>query len=234
MNEILTPLYKFIVLLEESCGVELCKIEFKQDRVTKGVIGKLDAMGYIDKSDGLIKLSSKGYVFLNSILSSIHRSIDHWDGKWRIVYFSTPESIRSKRDKFRRDIESLGFRAIIKGLWFSPMPILNKVSEAVKKNGIDGMVITGESGEMFGIEEEMVSRAWEFDHHRDQLENFIKLAQNALDTKNLNRLEIKELIFFFAIILNNEPIVPIELLPKDWPKYRAVLLYKRLKNLINI
>ncbi|OQA51965.1 MAG: hypothetical protein BWY43_00721 [candidate division WS2 bacterium ADurb.Bin280] len=234
MNDLLSPLYKFIVFLEDRRKVDESEISYKTDKTTRGVIGKLDAMKFLKREGTQISLSDLGYEFLNSILSSLHKSTEHWDGKWRIVYFSTPESQRSKRDKFRRELEIMGFRPIIKGLWFSPLPLIEAAQIAQKKCQMTDMAVMIETSIVQGISDEMIEKAWDFDKSRKLFNEFINLSQRLLENKETQKTQVKQLIFHFALILAGEPRLPIELLPKDWPKYRAVLMYKRLKNLIKV
>lgn len=232
MKETLTPLYKFIIRLEDSASLDLSKIDFIDRNSFRGVIGKMEAMELIIKKDGVATLSEKGYDFLNSILDAIHTPVNHWDGKWRIVYFSTPESLRSRRDKFRRDIESAGFRPIIKGLWFSPTQPKSLYEKLVDTNKMNGMTIFIESGPIAEIDEKKVSTAWNFEFHKKNFEDFIAKAEEFIESKDQSKITAKELIFYYALILNNKPELPIEFLPNNWPEFRAKLIYKKLRRFI--
>lgn len=53
-----------------------------------------------------------------------------WDGRWRLLALSAPESERTIRDSFRREILSLGAASISTGLYLSPhdlTPLLSAV-----------------------------------------------------------------------------------------------------------
>jgi len=169
---------------------------------------------------------------LNSILDAIHTPISHWDGKWRIVYFSTPENLRARRDKFRRDIEAAGFRPIIKGLWFSPIHSKSLYQRLVDINKMNGMTLFIESGPITEIDVTKVSSAWDFESHKKNFENFISKAEEFIATRDQDKIAAKELIFYYALIMNNKPQLPIEFLPNDWPEFRAKLMYKKLRRFI--
>jgi CRISPR/Cas system-associated endoribonuclease Cas2 len=62
-----------------------------------------------------ISITNKGEIKL--LESSIGNVID---GKWRIVSFDIPESLRNKRNSLRRIIKKLGFKQIQKSLWACP------------------------------------------------------------------------------------------------------------------
>ena len=59
----------------------------------------------------------------------------------------------------------------------------------------------------------------------DNIELFLK-------NRDASSFEVKKIIFKYALILGNQPKVPIELFPKDWPEFRANLVYKKIRRLI--
>ena len=42
------------------------------------------------------------------------------DGKWRLVSFDVPETMKSQRIQFTRGLRKFGYRAVQKSLWISP------------------------------------------------------------------------------------------------------------------
>lgn len=233
MERNILPLYKFLVYLEDFGSLEAASVDFIDKKSVRGVLGKMEAMNLIVKSGKAVSLSESGYNLLNSILDILHRPTLHWDGKWRVVYFSTPEEIRAKRDKFRRDIEASGFRPIIKGLWASPVDKEDAFKKIALENGMSGLSLFIETSNISGITREQVEKAWRLDRTREQLEGFIKEAESFISGKERKKIVAKELIFYFATILGSGPTLPIEFLPKDWPEYRARLVYRKLRNIVN-
>ena len=43
-----------------------------------------------------------------------------WDGRWRLVLFDVPRTCNSKRDKFRRYLQSRGFGYLQNSVWITP------------------------------------------------------------------------------------------------------------------
>lgn len=232
MNEILSPLYKIIIFLEEKGEVKSSSIDMIDKKSLRGVVGKMEAMKLIKRNGDKICLSENGFSYLNSVLDAIHKPTMHWDGKWRIVYFTTPENIRKRRDKFRRVIEQIGFRPLIKGLWFSPTVDCGLIKKIISENDMNGMAVVLESQDVYGISPENIAESWQFSAHRIKYEEFIKLSENFFSSSTKDNFIAKQLMFKFALLLNSELQLPIELLPKDWPKYRAKLMYKKLKNAV--
>lgn len=232
MSETLTPLYRFLIYLEELESIKLSDINFVEKKSIRGILGKMEAMSLVKRTDDIVSLSKKGYDLLNSVLDVLHRPTMHWDGKWRIVYFSTPESLRTRRDKFRRDLESQGFRPIIKGLWASPVDKKSVYSTLVKQNSMQGMSLFIETSKLDNLNQETIGSAWQLDKFRSNLESYISQANSYFSSRERDKISAKELIFRLAMLLNNNPALPIEFLPSDWPEYRAKLMYKKLRNII--
>lgn len=51
-----------------------------------------------------------------------------WDGKWRVVIFDVPETLKRNRRLFRRRLIDLGFVMLQKSTWVYPYPCLKEVS----------------------------------------------------------------------------------------------------------
>ncbi len=231
----ITPLYELLIYLEDKKSIAPKDLEKWGKNVSRGILGKMEAMDLIVKENvtGEVKitLSKKGYLFLNSILDALHKSIVHWDSKWRIVWFSIPESRRPIRDKFRRTLESIGMRPVLGSLWISPLSVGGEVISCARKFGIYEKVIYIETDHVEGLSQSQILSAWDFDKYKQYYEGFIEKADQFLSSKQEvdSRMYLKKLIFEYALILNNEPNLPIELFPNDWPKFRAQLMYKKIR-----
>jgi len=234
--QLLTPLYAMLVFLEDRGKIDSSGLQSWGKNSSRGIIGKMEAMGLVDRnvinSSVEYSLSRKGFQFLNSILDVIHRGIVHWDGKWRLLCFSIPEERRPLRDKFRRFIESLGLRPFLGGLWITPLDCKKELIEHASRLGISNFIAVAETCEIFGQDTQKIIAEWKFDKYRGLYEEFISESEILLRSGNASRFEVKKMILNYALILNNEPNMPIELLPQDWPKFRANLQYKKLKRVL--
>jgi len=235
----LSPLYSFLVYLEHKKSITKDELAEFGEKSSRGIIGKMEAMGFISRKEAggqaLISLSKKGYDFLNSVLDAIHKNIEHWDGRWRIISFSIPEKNRFRRDKFRRFLEAKGLKMIVSGVWATPFDLKEKIYAEANKLDILDRIVIFETDKILGISQEAMISAWNFVKYRKMFEDFIQKSDEFLQSgdQDENRCEVKRLIFEYALILNNEPKVPIELVPKDWPKFRANMNYRKLKNLLS-
>lgn len=233
----ISPLYEILIYLEDKRHANLNEIKSWGISVSRGVLGKMEAMHLIESvkigDDSQLKLSKNGYDFLNSILDQIHKQTQHWDMKWRIVWFSIPEKNRPMRDRLRRHLEFLGMRPILNSLWITPLDIKEKIIKHIEKNNLNHHVFFVETEQIYGISLESILKSWNFEKYRAYYEEFMQKADKILSKHDSSNFEKKKLIFEFASILNCEPQLPIELMPKDWPKFRATLYYKRIRRSIS-
>ncbi|MDH4358555.1 MAG: hypothetical protein OEV37_01225 [Candidatus Berkelbacteria bacterium] len=227
----LSPLYELLVILEEKGSVSLRDFKLWPSGTFRGTVGKMESMGLIVKKniDGLVffSLSEKGFSYLNRILDVIHNGVSHWDGKWRFVSFSIPEKKRFIRDKFRRYLESIGLKPYLNSLWVSPKDCKSNISKIAERLGVKNYLIL--ICEQTELNQELI-KIWDFEKFRKMYEEFIDESENVITLKD--KLEAKKMILNYAFILNSEPNLPIELMPNDWPRFRANMQYKKLRRII--
>jgi phenylacetic acid degradation operon negative regulatory protein len=237
MEHQIQPLYEVLIYIEDQESVEIELLKKWGKTTSRGVIGKMQALGLIERFDQddkpKVRLSQKGYQHLNMILDVLHAPVLHWDGKWRVVWFSVPENIRSIRDKFRRYLISAGLQPTLNSLWLTPLPLTDKILAKTHEFGLDGKVFIMESDNVHGLSQDQLTSAWDFDGARKLYYDFINKNEKYLTSANISKLEAKRIILDYAIVLNNEPKLPIELFPADWPKYRADQIYKKIRRIVS-
>jgi len=225
----LSPLHSAIVLIEHKKYISKNDLEFLGSRSFRGVIGKMNAMNLVkNNADGTISLSKKGHMYINKILENVHSSPLKWDGLWTIVTFSIPEKNRGERDKFRRFIESIGIRQYFPSIWVSPLNVSPLINEYIARNKLINILLV-RSNNIYGADNDKLISLWDFDKYRSKINNFIQNANTPIPADNDRTLEAKKRIFEYALILNDIPKFPIDLLPKDWPYLRAKMTYRRLR-----
>ena len=224
-------MYELLILIEDKKAVALSEMMSFNPAILRGILGKMEAMKLVEKnSQDKYIISNQGQDLLNSILDYLHESTLHWDGKWRLISFSIPESKRPLRDKFRRQIEGIGLKMILTGLWITPLDISKQIEIEAKKLGIFKNLIIVESEKIStGISQDELQSLWNFEKSKNEIYSYINLAEKFLKEGSKSSYEIKKMIFKYAMILNNQPKLPIELFPKDWPQFRANLIYKKIR-----
>jgi phenylacetic acid degradation operon negative regulatory protein len=160
-----------------------------------------------------------------------------WDGTWLVVAFSVPEEQRDKRDVFRDRLIEMGFGLLSSSVWISPFDQEAEVEALVEELGLDRMVaiLHCDHIHMPGLAgvHELVGTVWDLEslaeHYRDlndRIEAFLAFLEQAGQGGEIDA----EALFFEAMDLQNEviemilaedPCLPPELLPSDWPSQRT-------------
>lgn len=230
----LTPLYEALIFIENQGPTKIDELNFLPKPVLRGILGKMEAMKLIEKTQSNdFKISAAGQKLLNRYLDNLHKSTLHWDSLWRLVSFSIPESKRPLRDKFRRALEKSGLKMVLSGLWITPLNIVQQIKNTAIETGVySNVVITETSVINTGITQEELINLWNFKASRKEIYEFIEEANQYLISKQKSSFETKKMIFRYALVLENQPKLPIELFPTDWPQFRANLTYKKIRRLL--
>lgn len=83
---------------------------------------------------GVYKLTPKGKL---KIFHSYVIKKPKWDGKWRIVIFDIPETMKKKRELFRSKLKVIGFKMVQNSVWISPYDTQGVVKLLSDSYGLD-------------------------------------------------------------------------------------------------
>ncbi|MDP9886002.1 phenylacetic acid degradation operon negative regulatory protein [Sinomonas atrocyanea] len=148
-----------------------------------------------------------------------------WDRRWTAVAFSVPESEREIREAFRARLKWLGFAPVYGALWFSPRDRMEQVREIAEAYGVeDYMAFRVEDGGFEGRRPAIVDTAEpprryaEFaDGNEARLD---RLRAGDVGAAEGFRLRV-EAVDTWRAFPWDDPGMPYELLPRDWPLLRA-------------
>lgn len=160
-----------------------------------------------------------------------------WDGTWLVVTFTVPEEQRGKRDAFRERLAEMGFGLLSSSVWISPFDHEADVAAHVEELGLGGMVaiLHCDHIQMTGLATvaELARSVWDLgpvmDHYHD-LNRRIEVSMASLERMGQGEQVDAEVLFFEAMdmqnemlemILSEDPCLPPELLPPDWPGHRT-------------
>ncbi len=133
-----------------------------------------------------------------------------WDKKWRFVVFDIPQENRTIRDIIRRRLKEWGFKFFQRSIWFSPLPLTNKVKQ-LDKHIDDTDYLTIIEGTIFRCNpQKLVEEKWEINNWKTKAQNWCS------QIKNKNKLTKESQIKFWNLI-ESHPKVPLDLLPPNWP-----------------
>jgi phenylacetic acid degradation operon negative regulatory protein len=161
------------------------------------------------------------------------RGLRPWDGRWHVVAFAIPESSRPARDAMRAGLVRLGGAPIQGGLYASPNawePHVAKLAADVAVQQHLSMMTTNDLriGELTAPGD-IAARLWPLDgvaeRHRRLRELAEKRRTQLRSRRELTRTEYLtialELAAEFTVAMEPDPLLPSELLPKDWVGVRA-------------
>lgn len=168
----------------------------------------------------------------------LHRLQDRkWDKKWRILIFDIEEVNKVVRNSLRNIIKEFGFGYLQKSVWISPYDIFQQLEKYIEIYKIKDKVVLIESKKLSIPNYELASIVWQINIFKLRYEEIYKklsnISKQIKTNKNNNRLKLdfnKTYKLLIKIILQ-DPHLPKEFLPNDWPYDTTVKLAKKLRGI---
>ena len=165
-----------------------------------------------------------------------HMALDglsEWDGNWLVVTFSVPEIRRGRRGAFRSWLGEMGFGLLSSSVWISPFDQEADVIAKIEELDIAGLVALMRCQRVWlpGLEHlgELAYRVWQLhalaSRYRDLNSRVEALLVSLERVKQGEAVDVEALFFeamdlegeLIDIIFSEDPCLPAELLPQDWP-----------------
>jgi phenylacetic acid degradation operon negative regulatory protein len=154
-----------------------------------------------------------------------------WDGRWSIVAFSIAERDRSLRHALRTQLRWLGYAALYDGVWVSPHHRVEATRRALDELGVERATVF-QAGLVAGGGARDPLDAWDLSELRARYEDFARRAQPVLDQAAAGALSPSRALVMRTEIMDawrsfprEDPDLPAEFLPADWPRMRARMLF---------
>jgi phenylacetic acid degradation operon negative regulatory protein len=168
-----------------------------------------------------------------------------WDGRWRLLVYNIPETLRALRDKLRYKLQSLGYANLSASFWISPYDLQTELHRYLKERGMLAYVetFTAEYTGQLG-HSELAAKIWRIDEMTEQYRIFVGKYKKLLSAyKQLAKKgKAKDLADCFArrfcmtaeyvALRLEDPMLPAELLPDNWVGIRAEGIYDDLLRLL--
>lgn len=181
------------------------------------------------------RITEAGRVFIRSINRKPELYSANWEGSWHLVLISFPESERKRRDQLRADLLQTGLGLLYSGVYISPWPYREELSELILKHGA-GHNVTVFSGKLEHgeITADQVEEIWSLVEitriYEEKLrwfeEQFEPLLTSSLENHHSSEVSGMDSLELFVLFLTlgetiNElylidPMLPPELLPDSW------------------
>lgn len=155
-----------------------------------------------------------------------------WDGQWLLVALTVPEESRALRHHFRTELAWLGFGSLGNGLWISPH---TENEEATIKllqsvDGPKGAYIFQSSKPALHTPRDIAASAWDIDGLRERYDAFCERFENVVPATPQEYfsawIDMHTSWRHFPLF---DPELPDNLLPRDWPRHRAVQLFNECR-----
>ncbi len=247
----LTLRQKVLILLGEymlaslrPLGTTLRMLDGKnKDKTIHATLQRLGREGYVEKVTRggkiLFRVTTEGREEIATHPPRIKRQ--RWDSKWRIVVFDIPERRRKERNLLRERLKALGFGRLQDSVWLSPYDWKEKMEKIAQGRDL-GEHVRILIGSCHGFQDnrELVNTVWDLEEIDQAYQKFIEdfslkfkkmvklsKASGSILKKGLYRLLLKELEESYAQILLRDPLLPQELLPRDWKGWEAQDFYQK-------
>ncbi len=145
-----------------------------------------------------------------------------WDGHWTVVGFSLPESWRSRRHDLRSRLLWAGFGPLQNGMWIAPSIV--DVPSLLGDLGLDEHlnVLTARAAKPTEADQLMRS-AFDVDSIAARYRAFLSRWDRRRPLRDLPDDLARELLLNsdWLQLIRQDPRLPTELLPADWPAVQA-------------
>lgn len=160
-------------------------------------------------------------------LEAVNRS---WDGSWTLLGFSLPETRRSDRHLLRSRLSWNGFGLLQSGLWIAPYAV--DVASLLEGLDVARHVKAFKAQTLPPTDvDEMIADAWDLNALATRYRGFLarwdvpEPMPDAPDALSRQLLMLTE----WLLLVRDDPRLPVEHLPHDWPAVRAEHVTMRLR-----
>lgn len=163
-----------------------------------------------------------------------------WNQHWCIVSYNIPEKQRGLRDRFRKELNYLGFGLLTQSTWISPNDLTSRVNQVAESLNISSYIEIFSAKHISGHPpKELVQKCWNLDEINQAYKDFIDLYQPRYHKliKNVEHgekikdsfcfVEKTKLVHQYRKFLFIDPDLPKELLPEVWLGHEADELFQK-------
>ncbi len=160
--------------------------------------------------------------------------LQRWDGCWRMVIYTVPETRRATRERFRRTLGRHGFGMLAPSTWISPHEIaLEEVRTELAAEPAARVEVlraqpsaTGHPGtDRWDADRGLAHRCWDLRGlaagYRELADVFDRQLDRPLPRGAAALRAHLDAVLVFRATAGADPFLPAELLPPDWPGQQA-------------
>lgn len=152
-----------------------------------------------------------------------------WDGTWTVVGFSLPETWRRERHDLRSRLVWAGFGPLLGGMWLAPGRV--DVTEIVTELELGDRVKVFEARAVAPTEAgSLVNEAFDVADIAGRYDGFLERWDVTTPGADYPDDLARQLVLHtdWLQCVRQDPHLPVELLPADWPAVRAEKVFRDL------
>ena len=168
-----------------------------------------------------------------------------WDGKWRLLVYNIPETMRELRSKLRYKLQSMGFANMSASVWVSPHDLEASLLQYLEQDNMLDKVETF-TADYTGqhCEKELAARIWKIEELSSRYNTFLRrygkllslYGTSAKAGRTMSPADCFAQRFCmtaeYVALRLEDPMLPAELLPDNWVGIRTEKVYKNLLHLL--
>lgn len=234
----LSPMQEIFILLEDEKEVPMYRLN-RWGKATRGVLGKLTKLKWAEKfqkeKEAYYRITKKGEKEFDKILKPL-KTTGAWDGRWRLVIFDIPEKKRDVRDRLRRALNKLGLGILQASVWISPYNIKTEIDDIAKKLNVVENIRYFEVTRNKNLDKTIIEKSWNLPELSDLYKKFntdVEQLKRSIDKMSNKNFAVKKLIYEYAQLLQQDPILPNEFRQENEVRKSACENYLYLRKQIN-
>ncbi|MFJ8931523.1 PaaX family transcriptional regulator C-terminal domain-containing protein [Streptomyces sp. NPDC102364] len=198
------------------------------DTTIRVVVARMRKEGWLaahrEGRQTVYSLTDAGWELLDERRDRIYgRAPTPWDGRWRLITYSVPETERLLRDRLRKKLTRHGFGPLSPALWLSPHDRVEPVRSAFADQPSVRLDVFHSDAGGPAADRSIAARAWDLAALDRDYEALLAAHSPALDALRKGDTEGQaaltervSMIHDFRPIVFADPDLPLELLPDNW------------------
>ena len=171
-----------------------------------------------------IKITQAGLKRLKSVIPQYEKERP-WDGNLYLISYDIAEIHHRYRDEFREYLRLIGCAILQESLWVTPYNPRTLIEKFSSEHELKGTILVSKLGKDGAIGEEDLQTLLDRVYHLTDLN---KRYDEFIEEVNKKRKSSFQLSVMYASILQDDPQLPFDLLPKAWLGDSAYSVYKKI------
>lgn len=191
--------------------------EYRKAQRTKVYLHKKDLLKTVDGVNGkTLVLTTRAHKIFYQQYPLAQLRKQKWNGTWTVVMYDLPLNLKTERDYLRRKLKHLGFGCLQKSIMISPLPLENAVQELLGGERLETYAVVLTAHRILGLtDREMAVAAWNLKELSGLYNKLLEVLPKVKRIRNRDLLE--QWRTYFLAVNFEDPYLPFELLPTDWP-----------------